>query len=76
MPKFLQRSILLAMSAILNVLRELIAGITGEALVLFDRIIPVIDAEADRAFQMHEADRAARPLRAFRQHPPQAWAAP
>jgi hypothetical protein len=64
------------MSAILNVLRELIAGMTGEPLVLFDRIIPIIDADADRAFQMHEADRAARPLRAFRQHPPQSWAAP
>jgi hypothetical protein len=64
------------MSAILNVLRELIAGITGEALVLFDRIIPVVDIDAGRAFQMREAVRAARPVRAFRHHPPQAWAAP
>lgn len=64
------------MSAILNVLRELIAGMTGELLVLFDRIIPVVDIDAGRSFQMHEAIRAARPVRAFRHHPPQAWAAP
>lgn len=64
------------MSAILNVLRELIAGITGEALALFETIVPVVDAVQARAFPMHENARAARPVRAFRPHPPQAWAAP
>lgn len=64
------------MSAILNVLQELIARITGELLVLFETIVPVVDAVPARAYPMHEAIRASRPVRAFRHHPPQAWAAP
>lgn len=64
------------MSAILNVLRELIARITGVLLVLFETIVPVVDAVPARAYPMHEAIHASRPVRAFRHHPPQAWAAP
>lgn len=60
------------MSAILNVLRELIARITGVLLVLFETIVPVVDAVPARAYPMHEAIHASRPVRAFRHHPPQA----
>lgn len=49
----------MAMSAILNVLRELIAGITGEALAPFETIVLVIDAIQARAFPMHETARVA-----------------
>ena len=64
------------MSAILNVLREAIARMTGKLLVTFDAIVPLVDAVPARAYPILEVARAARPIRAFRHHPPQAWAAP